>query len=90
MKFQRERGERTKMNIYQKLIEVRKEVEFLVKDEQGFQYKYVSGSSVLNTIRPKMDELGLMLITNILSAKHERFTWEGVDNKGNPKTSFVS
>lgn len=76
------------MNIYQKLIEVRKLVEFLVKDEQGYQYKYVSGSSLLNTIRPKMDELGLMLITDIVSAKHERFTWEGVDNKGNPKTFF--
>ena len=74
------------MNIYQKLIEVRKQVEFLVKDEQGYQYKYVSGSSLLNTIRPKMDELGLMLITDVISAKHERHTFEGVDNKGNAKT----
>ena len=60
------------MNIYQKLIEVRKLVDFLVKDEQGYQYKYVSGSSLLNTIRPKMDELGLLLVTDVISAKFER------------------
>lgn len=74
------------MNIYQKLIEVRKLVDFLVKDEQGYQYKYVSGSSVLNTIRPKMDELGLVLTTDVILARNERHTFEGVDNKGNAKT----
>lgn len=76
------------MNIYQKIIEVRKLVDFLVKDEQGYQYKYVSGSSVLNTIRPKMDELGLLLTTDVVKSTHQRFTWEGVDNKDKPKTFF--
>lgn len=74
------------MNIYQKLIEVRKLVDFLIKDEQGYQYKYVSGSSVLNTIRPKMDELGLLLTTDIVESTHQRFTWEGKDSKEKPKT----
>ncbi len=29
------------MNIFQKLIEVRKDVEYLQKNESGFGYKYV-------------------------------------------------
>jgi hypothetical protein len=74
------------VNIYQKIIEVRKLVDFLVKDEQGYQYKYVSGSSLLNTIRPKMDELGLLLITDVVKSTHNRYEFEGVDNKGNAKT----
>lgn len=74
------------MNIYQKLIEVRKEVDFLQKDTQGYQYKYVSGTSLLSAIRPKMDELGLFLKTNIVEYKQERFQWQGKDQKGIEKT----
>lgn len=73
------------MNIYQKLIEVRKLVDFLQKDTQGYQYKYVSGSSVLNAIRPKMDEIGLLLITDIPEEKQDRYQYEGKDSKGSPK-----
>lgn len=74
------------MNIYQKIIEVRKLVDFLQKDTQGYQYKYVSGSSVLNAIRPKMDEVGLILRTHISERKQDRYQYEGKDSKGQPKT----
>lgn len=50
------------MNIYQKLIEVRKIVPYLQKENTGAQYKYVSSSQVLATLKAKMDELGLLLI----------------------------
>ncbi|MDZ4994794.1 recombinase, partial [Clostridium perfringens] len=49
------------MNLWQKLIEVRKEIENFTKDTKGFGYQYVSGSQVLSKIRPKMDELGVLL-----------------------------
>lgn len=73
------------MNIYQKIIEVRKLVEFLQKDTQGYQYRYVSGSNVLSSIRPKMDELGLILATDVIEDRQDRYQWEGKDSKGSPK-----
>lgn len=53
------------MNIYQKLIEVRKAVPYLQKDSQGQQYKYNSSSQVVAAVRAKLDELKLLLITEI-------------------------
>lgn len=53
------------MNLAQKIVEVRKSVEYLQKDTTGYKYKYVSGTSVLSKIRPVMDKLGLILKTQI-------------------------
>ncbi|GIN13152.1 single-stranded DNA-binding protein [Shouchella clausii] len=53
------------MNIYQKLVEVRKVVPYLQKSQQGQQYKYVGSSQVLAAVREKMDELQLLLIPSI-------------------------
>jgi len=55
------------MNIYQKLIEVRKTVPYLKKDNTGNQFKYVSSSQTLGTLKEKMDEMGLLLIPGIKS-----------------------
>jgi hypothetical protein len=49
------------MNIYQKIVEVRKSIEGFNKDATGYGYKYVSGSQVLSGIKAKMDELGVVL-----------------------------
>lgn len=54
------------MNIYQKLIEVRKTVPYLQKESKGFQYKYTASSQVLAAVRAKMDELWLLLIPEVL------------------------
>lgn len=53
------------MNIYQKLVEVRKAVPYLQKSQEGSQYKYVGSSQVLAAVREKMDELQLLLIPSI-------------------------
>lgn len=53
------------MNIYQKLVEVRKAVPYLQKSQQGQQYQYVGSSQVLAAVRAKMDELQLLLIPSI-------------------------
>ena len=50
-----------KMNLHQKLIEVRKEVSYLQSDKDGYKYKYVTEAAILERIRPKMDELGVLL-----------------------------
>lgn len=72
------------MNIYQKLIEVRKAVPYLKKDNQGYKFKYVSSSQTLGALKQKMDDLGLLLIPGVLKqetrdhttkeGKHEYFT----------------
>lgn len=57
------------MNIYEKLIEVRKAVPYLQKEVKGHQYNYVSSSQVLSAVRRRMDEVGLMLIPTITNTK---------------------
>ena len=53
------------MNIYQKLIEVRKAVPYLQKDNKGHQFNYVSSSQTLGSVRAKMDELGVLLMPEV-------------------------
>ncbi len=55
-------------NIYQKLIEVRKAVPGLKKSNKGFEYSYVSSSQTLTALRKAMDDEGLLLIPQVLSA----------------------
>jgi hypothetical protein len=70
------------MNIYQKLIEVRKEVPYLQKENAGAQYKYVSSSQVLGNLKAKMDELGLLLIPSVSSHKVTESIIERLDTAG--------
>ena len=53
------------MNLFQKLVEVRKCVKHLQKKQPSFKGPYVTGSQILDAIRPTMDELGVMMFTNI-------------------------
>lgn len=54
------------MNIYQKLIEVRKSVPYLQKEAQGHQYQYTGSSQVLAAVRQKLDDLGLYLTVDVI------------------------
>lgn len=60
-----------KMNIYQKLIEVRKSVPYLQKEAMnvGQKFNYTSSSQVLGAIRAKIDELGLVFIPELHDAR---------------------
>ncbi len=53
------------LNLHQKLIEIRKNVPYLQKDTQSFKYKYVVGTDVLAPIVEKMNELNVLLISNV-------------------------
>ncbi|MDX8367838.1 ERF family protein [Cytobacillus sp. IB215665] len=66
------------MNIYQKLVEVRKKVPYLQKESQGHQYKYVGSSDVLGAIRSELDAQGLLLLVAI---KDHKVTTSGEDGK---------
>lgn len=56
-----------KLNLYQKLIQVRKEVVYLQKSAAGFNFKYATEGQLLASIRPKMDELGVFLEMDMIS-----------------------
>lgn len=73
--------ENSKMNIYQKLIEVRKTAPYLKKDNAGYQFKYVSSSQTLGTLRGKMDDLGLLLIPRVLDADVQDHTTRKGDHE---------
>lgn len=66
------------MNIYQKLLEVRKSVPYLKKEASGQQYQYVGSSQTLGALREKLDEMGIVLETRVLN--HNVTTT--VNNKG--------
>ena len=50
-----------KLNLYQKLHKVQSRVNGLGKDKDGQNFKYVSGTKVLDAIKPIMNEIGLLL-----------------------------
>lgn len=75
------------MNIYQKLVEIRKSITTFTKDTKGFGYTYVSGSQVLSKIKDKMDELEVLLIPQINSQEHSTFDY--INDKGKEKTDFI-
>jgi hypothetical protein len=70
-----------KQNIYQKLVEVRKEVDYLEKEADGHKYKYTKESQILDAIRPKMDEFGVFLEIDMLSLEEFEFTKWHKDSK---------
>jgi len=66
------------LNLFQKMIEVRKSVPYLKKDNQGYQFKYVSSSQALGALRGKMDELGVLLLVEVSeSTIREKTTAKG-------------
>jgi hypothetical protein len=71
------------MNLYQKLIEARKEVPYLQKQNQGEQYNYVSSSQVLGNVKAKLDELGVLLIPAVKSHLVTTSSIEFLNEKNN-------
>lgn len=61
-----------KMNLFQKLLEIQKTVVGLGKDSKSFGYQYVSGSKVLEHIKPMMNDLGIILKQEVLDIENTR------------------
>lgn len=62
--------------IYKKLLEIQKLVRGLSKDKAADKYQYVSGTKILDLVRPKMDELGLILVPEVVSSNFVRQDYE--------------
>lgn len=81
-----------KLNLYQKLIEIRKEVPYLQKGADGYNFKYVAGSVLLGIVRPKMDELGVLLsfdVEEISTDDVERVVKGKTVSMGRTKAKYV-
>ena len=74
-------------NIYQKLLHIQKSVNGLGNDAKSFGYKYTSGSKVLKSIKPLMNELGLILKQEVLSIDNERQDYK---TKNSEKSEILS
>jgi hypothetical protein len=61
------------MNLYEKLVEIRKNVPYLQKVADGGQYKYVSNSQVVSAIRDLLDKHKVFLKTEILDQSIKEF-----------------
>lgn len=75
------------MNLYEKIIEVRKVAGGFSKDTKGHNYEYVSGNQILSKIKDKMNEVGVLLIPSSKLGKYS--THEYKDRYGNEKVDFI-
>lgn len=80
------------MNLFEKLVEIRKEIDVFKKDTEGYGYNYVSGSQVLSKIQKKMNELGVLLYPNIGEVEQDTYDYQVYDKQSKQmrdKTDFV-
>lgn len=74
------------MGIYKKLFEIQKSTRGFQKDKKGNNYEYVSGTKILNHIRSKMDELGVILKQEVLGIENQRMDYKTGVNTQYEKT----
>lgn len=80
------------LNLYQKIVEVRKSIGSIKKDavagkNSKFSYEYVSGSSILNKIKEEMNNQRLLFIPIIKNKKMDRI--ESTDRYGKPTITYI-
>ena len=63
------------MSLYKKLLEVQKKVIGLGKDKKSFGYDYVTGSKILEHIKPILNECGILLKQEVVSVEKERIDY---------------
>lgn len=73
--------EKRPQGLLPKLLELQRSSRAFKKDKQAFNYQYVTGDKLLAILRPKMDDLGLILIPSITSVTTEPVTYQVWDNK---------
>jgi hypothetical protein len=55
----------SELNLYQKLIEIRKSVPYLQKDQKVLGFKAVSSANAIGALKGKMNELGVLLVPSV-------------------------
>lgn len=84
--------EQPKQNLYQKLHDIQTKVIGLGKDKKSNSYEYVTGSKVLEHIKPLMNQHGLLLKQEVLSIDNERMDYKtGIGTQyEKPKSEILS
>lgn len=75
------------LNLYQKIADVKANIDGFTKDTKGYNFSYVSGSQILHRIREKMIEHKLLLIPNTTNEQWTTHTYK--NKKGNEVIDFV-
>ena len=73
--------EEGRLNIFQKLAKIRKNVEVLNKNASGYGYKYVSEDVILEKVTGLMDRYGLSLIPSIVPGSTNVTPYHYVETK---------
>jgi len=63
------------MAIYKKLLEVQKRIAGLKKDGVGDKYQYITADKLLGYLRPIMDSVGLLLVSEVKDANYTRIDY---------------
>ena len=56
------------MNVYQKLNEVRKKIDYIKKDKQVQNYRAVTHDQITALVRPHLVEFGIVICPNLISS----------------------
>lgn len=75
------------LNLYQKIADVKANIDGFTKDTKGYNFTYVSGSQILHRIRTKMIEHNLLLVPSTSNEKWTTHTYK--NKKGNEVIDFV-
>ncbi|WP_144474057.1 ERF family protein [Bacillus tropicus] len=75
------------MNLWQKIVTIRKDIDVFAKDGKGYGYEYVTGSQILQKIKQNMDELNVILSPKMGS--HNTWIHEYTNKKGKLVKDFV-
>ncbi|AIY72780.1 TPA: ERF family protein [Bacillus tropicus] len=75
------------MNLWQKLVAIRKDIDVFVKNGKSYGYDYVTGSQILHKIKNNMDELQVILTPKM--GEHKTWQYSYKSKKGKDTTDFV-
>ena len=75
------------MNLWQKLVAIRKDIDVFVKNGKSYGYDYVTGSQILHKIKKNMDELQVILMPKM--GEHKTWQYSYKNKKGREVTDFV-
>jgi hypothetical protein len=75
------------MNLWQKLVAIRKDIDVFVKNGKSYGYDYVTGSQILHKIKTNMDELQVILTPKM--GEHKTWQYSYKNQKGREITDFV-
>lgn len=62
----------TELNLFQKLLAVKKQVPYIKKDARGYNFNYANPEAVLGELNPLLNEAGVLLKSEVLNSEMER------------------